>query len=245
MNNQLEKELNQAYPEGLTWQKSVPTFHVESADEAADIFKRVADHKDQVYISGFGNNIDPIGDKFEKLLVLKTDRLNHIIEVNRDDFFITVGAGYPLIEINHTLKEEKLWFPFGDTLYPGSFGGALASGLTAFDGAHDLPLMRSLLEVEAVLPDGSIVRPGAKTFKSVSGYDISRLFFNSWGVLGMVTHLSFRVLPLRKKDENYHLVLKPADYDRFKKDVKSDTPLGNMCRKVKSEYDPANLLPIL
>ena len=179
------------------------------------------------------------------MLVIKTDRLNSIIEINAADFYIAVGGGYPLIEINHVIADQNLWFPFGDTLYPGSFGGALAAGLTAFDGNHNIPLMRSLLSVTAVLPDRSIVEPGAITFKSVSGYDISRLFFNSWGLLGLVTGLSFRVLPLAKKTEYPHLALESPDYQKFKAEIEKETPSGEMYRKIKAEYDPENIIPII
>jgi FAD/FMN-containing dehydrogenase len=245
MNNQLEKEINQAYPARLTWQKSVPTFHAESAEEASDIFKLAARNHQQLFISGFGNIINPVGDNFKKMLVIKADRLNHIIEINPNDFYMTIGAGYPLIEINHILNKQGLWFPFGDTLYPGSFGGALAAGLSASDGVHDIPLMRSLLSLTAVLPDGNIVKPGAVTFKSVSGYDISRIFFNSWGLLGIIIRLSFRILPLSKKSGSPHLTLRLPDYKRFKKELEGEKPLGKMCREIKKEYDPANLIPVI
>ncbi len=245
MINQLEKEINLTFPDRLTWQKRIPTFHPESSAEAAEVFRMAAKLRQSMFINGFGNNINPVGDEFNDLLILKTDRLNHIIETNNKDFYISVGAGYPLIEINKALAGDGLWFAFGDTSYPGSFGGALAVGLTVSDGTHDLPLMRNLLAVTAVLPDGNIIKPGAKTFKSVSGYDFSRIFFNSWGLLGMVSVLTFRVLPLSKKDETPRMVMKAPDRVKFLKDFTGDTPIGEMCRKIKAEYDPDNLLDIV
>ena len=245
MDNQLENEIISTYPEGLTWQKTIPTFHPESTDEITDLFHRMRDYKQQSFISGFGNNIDPVGEPFEDKLVLKADRLNGIIDIGARDFYFTTGSGYPLKEINKILEPSKLWFPFGDTNYPGSCGGALAAGLAGSDGMHTLPFSRYLLSVKAVLPDGTIVHPGALTFKSVSGYDISRIFYNSWGTLGMLVELSFRVLPLSKKKDFPHISLYNTDRDAFVKELTGDSPLARMCNNIKNEFDPDNLLPIL
>jgi FAD/FMN-containing dehydrogenase len=244
MNKQLENEIRVAYPDGLTWQKSIPTFHPESEEQAADIFRLAGEHKQKLYISGFNNNVNPVGDPFSELLIIKTDRMNAIISVAPQDFYITVGAGYPLMELSRALDKHELFFPFSDAGYPGSCGGALASGLTGSDGDHTIPLSRYLLSVTAALPDGTIVKPGAVTFKSVSGYDVARIFFNSWGVIGMVLELSFRVLPESKRDDMQTLTLFAPDRRTFSNQMRGDSPLATICQKIKAEYDPHNLLPI-
>jgi FAD/FMN-containing dehydrogenase len=245
MNSQFENEIRKVYPDGLTWQKTIPTFHPESTEEIADVFSRAGKCAQKLYISGFANNIDPVGQKFADILVIKTDRLNRIIDIGEHDFYITVGPGYPLKEINKVLADKSLWFPFGDTNYAGSFGGALVSGLAGSDGTHTVPLSRHLLSVTAVLPDCSIVKPGALTFKSVSGYDISRIFYNSWGTLGMVTELSFRILPLSKRAHSPHIAVFAPDMEVFKAELSGTTPLSGLCRKIKKDFDPDNLLPII
>ncbi|MFH1700570.1 MAG: FAD-binding oxidoreductase [Candidatus Zixiibacteriota bacterium] len=245
MNKQLEIEISDDYPDGLTWQKTIATFHPESPEQVADIFHRANEVKQPVFISGFGNNINPVGDKFAEFLVIKSDRLNDIIEINAADFYLTVGSGYPLKEINKELAEKNLWFPFADTHYPGSFGGALAAGLAADDGAQTIPFSKSLLSLTAVLADGTIVRPGARACKSVSGYDISRVFYNSWGTMGYIFEMSFRVLPILQKDNHPHLSIFHPNYGDFKRKFASNTPPGRECRALKDEFDPLNTLPII
>ncbi len=245
MNRQLENKIIASYPLGLTWQKTIATFHPESPDETADVFNRMRSAGQEGFISGFGNFIDPVGPDFAERLVLKTDRLNYIKEIGDKDFFVTVGAGYPLKELNKSLAEKNLWFPFGDTNYPGSCGGALAVGLAGSDGIHTVPFSRYLLSVIAVLPDGSIVSPGAVTFKSVSGYDISRIFFNSWGTLGMICELTLRVLPLSKKTEMPEIKLYASDRQAFVDELKGDGPLSKLCRNIKNEFDTEAILPIV
>jgi len=242
---QLENEIRQSCPDRLTWQKTIPTFHPESAEEAAEIFRRAGQYGQKIFIAGFGNNVDPVGDTFADLLVIKTDRLNYIDLTAARDFSITVGAGYPLIEINHAIAQDKLWFPFSQTNYPGSAGGALACGLAGSDGSHQVPLSRFLLAVTAVLPDGSLVKPGALTFKSVSGYDVSRIFFNSWGSLGLIVELSFRVLPISKRGEWPRIPLFPVDREGFVDTLQGNTPESHLCRRLKDEFDPDRLLPLV
>jgi FAD/FMN-containing dehydrogenase len=238
----LEQEIRAAYPEGLTWQKTIPTFHPENSEQASDIIRRCGKHGQKVFIAGFGNSIDPVGDPFAALLVIKSDRLNYLKNVAAADFYITVGAGYPLKEINHVIADKNLWLPFADTNYPGSAGGAVASGLAGNDGDHIVPLSRYLLSLTAVLPDGSIVHPGANTFKSVAGYDISRIFFNSWGMMGMVIEMTFRVLPASKRSQTPHIALLPSNRDNIGRQMRESTPLGEMCRKLRDEFDPHRLL---
>ena len=245
MDKQLENDLFASYPKGLTWQKSIATFHPESAEETTDVFCRAAACDQKLFISGFGNNINPEGKSYAHSLVVKSDRLNCVHDINPGDFYITVGAGYPLKEINHILKKDNLYFPFSDTNYPGSCGGALASGLTAGNGSHTVPLHRFLLSVMAVLPDGTIVRPGAVTFKSVSGYDIARLFFNSWGTLGMVVRLSFRLFPVSHRAQTPRLILIGSDRSAFAAAMTGDSPLAQVSRAIKKEFDPQNILPLV
>ena len=53
-----------------------------------------------------------------------------------------------------------------------------------------------MLGLEIVTPEGKIIKTGARTVKSVAGYDISRLIVGSEGTLGIVTSVTLRLLPL-------------------------------------------------
>jgi len=52
-----------------------------------------------------------------------------------------------------------------------------------------------VLGLQVVLPDGRIMRTGSKTMKSVSGYDLTRLFVGAEGTLGIVTEITLKINP--------------------------------------------------
>ncbi|MEX1303348.1 MAG: FAD-linked oxidase C-terminal domain-containing protein, partial [Desulfotignum sp.] len=52
-----------------------------------------------------------------------------------------------------------------------------------------------VLGLQAVLPDGDIIRTGVSTAKGVAGYDLTRLIVGSEGTLAVVTRITLRLLP--------------------------------------------------
>jgi len=53
-----------------------------------------------------------------------------------------------------------------------------------------------ILGLEVVLPTGEIIKTGARTMKSVAGYDLTRLFVGSEGTLGVITKIIVRLISL-------------------------------------------------
>ena len=231
----------------LTFQKSIATFHPDSAEEAACLFRLANAHSQPLYITGFGNNIDPIGEPFTSMLTVRTDRLNDLLAVQPEDFYVKVGAGYPLRELNTDLEPHGLFCPLADLPYVGSIGGAVAVNLSGQLGAHALPIKRYLIRAEVVLPEGSLVTPGSVCFKSVSGYDVVKLFAPSWGILGLVVSATLRVLPLSAKSEYTGLKLNAIDRNNFLAglDAQNQDTDAVYSRKIKQKLDPNNILPII
>jgi len=245
---QFIKTVRQEFPDDrLTYQKGVPTFHPESVDEAAGIFTIANKYKQRLFITGFGNNITPVGEKFEKVLAVKSDRLNRLLKVVPEDFYIQVGAGYPLQELNSHLKEYGLFLPHADLPYVGSIGGALAVGISVTRDKHSLPISRYFIKAEIAIPDGTVIKPGSVCFKSVSGFDIVKIFSPSWGLLGMIAAATFRVMPLTAATEYNDLILNQVDYKRFADTYLNpgDNQSAIYSIKIKNKFDPNNILPLI
>ncbi len=231
----------------LTYQKGVPTFHPESAEEAAKLFTLANRHKQKLYIAGFGNNIEPVGEPFTELLAVQTDRLNTLIDIAPQDYYITVGAGYPLRQISLQLEPMKLALPHASLPYVGSVGGAIAVGLSAELNGKEIPLKKYFIKAEIVTPEGEIITPGSICFKSVSGYDIVKIFAHSWGVLGLIVSATFRVMPAPSAEELSAMKMKEIDRERFLDGLRSSNTATDAVysRKVKAKFDPNDILPIV
>lgn len=231
----------------LTYQKSVATFHPETAEEASKFIKLANKHSQKLFITGYGNNIDPVGDEFESMISIRTDRLNDILEISPDDFFVRVGSGYPLRELYKELKVKELFLPHSKLPYVGSVGGALAVGLSSEYHQQDFPLKKYFIECQVVTPEGEIIQPGSVCFKSVSGYDITRIFASSWGLLGLIISATFRVMPLTAEVEFNPMKQKKIDRANFlaglvDSNLEADAVYS---RKIKEKFDPSGVFPII
>ncbi len=235
------------FPEDrLTYQKSIPTFHPETADEAGLLFQRANDFGQKIYITGFGNIIEPDGKEFEDTLVVKSDRLNQLIETKPGDYYVVVGAGYPLNELNSALVKDSFFLPHANLPYVGSVGGALAVGLSADYSGVNLPLSKYFIAAEIVDPTGKIINAGSVCFKSVSGLDIVRIYSPSWGILGMIISATFRVMPISELPEYENIKMHSIEHDKFvatyNNPGENNSALYSI--KIKEKFDPNGILPI-
>lgn len=231
----------------LTYQNTIASFHPETVSEAVRLFRLANKLGQQMFIAGFGNNITPVGPEFETMVTVGTDRLNSVIEISSKDLFVTVGAGFPLRELNHRLAPHNLFAPHALLPYVGSVGGALATGLRAELRDHEIPLKRFFLKAEIVTPEGEVITPGSVCFKSVSAYDVVKIFAGSWGVLGLIVTATLRAVPDSAREEYSEMVQMASDREAFlaglaESNVTTDAVYS---RKIKQKFDPGNILPVV
>jgi glycolate oxidase FAD binding subunit len=53
-----------------------------------------------------------------------------------------------------------------------------------------------VIGLRAILADGSAIKAGGKVVKNVAGYDLCKLFTGSYGTLGLITEITFKLRPL-------------------------------------------------
>jgi FAD/FMN-containing dehydrogenase len=129
-------------------------------------------------------------------LVLSMERMRAIEELDADAATITVEAGCVLETVQKTADEAGFFFP----LDLGGRGTAQIGGLISTNAGGNRVLrygmMReSVLGIEAVLPDGTIIRSLNKMLKNNAGYDLKHLFIGSEGTIGVVTRAVLRLFP--------------------------------------------------
>ena len=134
-------------------------------------------------------------------LIVSTSRLNEIIEHEPADLIAIAQAGVKLTDFNAKLEENGQWLPL-DPPNDGraTLGGVVATGL---GGPQQFGYGRprgSVIGMKVVLADGSVIKAGGRVVKNVAGYDLCKLFTGSFGTLGIITELNFKLRPRPERE---------------------------------------------
>ena len=167
----------------------------DSIEAVSEILKLAGTKCWRVLPSGGANWLNAKAVKSANL-VLSTKNLNRIIEHEPADLIAVAQAGVRLVEFNETLARNGQWLPL-DPPDDGSatLGGVVATGIS---GAQEFGYGRprgSVIGMKVVLGDGSIISVGGRVVKNVAGYDLCKLFTGSYGTLGIITELNFKLRP--------------------------------------------------
>ena len=166
-----------------------------SAEEVAEVLKLANREKTPVFVRGGGTGICggavPIADG----ILLSTERLDGVLEVDKDNLMVVAGAGVPFGNMLKAVEEAGLFFP----PHPGD-EGAHIGGLVACNAggtrAVKYGVIRNFVRgLEVVTPTGDIINLGGKLLKNNQGFDLMHLLINSGGALGVITKVIFRLCP--------------------------------------------------
>jgi glycolate oxidase FAD binding subunit len=120
-----------------------------------------------------------------------------IVAYEPKELVLTVRAGTRLAEIETVLAGERQMLPFEPPHFaPGAtIGGTVATGLSGPRRAYAGAVRDFVLGARIVNGKGEDLAFGGRVIKNVAGYDVSRLMTGAFGTLGVLTELSFKVLP--------------------------------------------------
>jgi FAD/FMN-containing dehydrogenase len=129
-------------------------------------------------------------------IVISSERLNRIIEHTPADLVTVTEAGVTLRDLNVELGRNAQWLPL-DPPDDGraTIGGVVATGLGgAQQFGYGAP-RRHVIGMKVVLADGSLIKVGGRVVKNVAGYDLCKLFTGSYGTLGVIVEVNFKLRP--------------------------------------------------
>jgi glycolate oxidase FAD binding subunit len=129
-------------------------------------------------------------------IALALGRVREIVDFDVPNLTVTAQAGLPLSQLQENLAEERQFLPL-DPFWPerATVGGTVAANASGpsrlrYGAARDL-----VLGMRVVLATGEMIHVGGKTVKNVAGYDLTKMFIGSYGSLGIITEVTFRLLP--------------------------------------------------
>ncbi len=138
------------------------------------------------------------GDHAQSRVAVNTRSYAGVIDYEPSELVLTAKAGTSLLAIERTLAERGQMLGFEPPYFGehATIGGVVACGLSgprraAAGSVRDFVLGAKLLNAK-----GDHLNFGGQVMKNVAGYDVSRLLTGSLGILGVITQVSLKVLPI-------------------------------------------------
>ncbi len=145
-----------------------------------------------------GGNTGLVGGQIPQgEILLSTDKLRRVREVEAVDDVLTADAGVTLAEVHAAAAGVRRRFPLG----LASEGSATVGGVISTNAGGTQVLRygttRNLvLGLEAVLPNGAVWNGLKRLRKDNTGYDLKQLLIGAEGTLGVVTAASLKLFPM-------------------------------------------------
>ncbi|MEM8502144.1 MAG: FAD-binding oxidoreductase [Cyanobacteria bacterium P01_D01_bin.1] len=169
-----------------------------TVDELSQVMALAAQRSWRVLQMGQASKLGWGGLAKETDIALSTARLNRIVDHAIGDFTVTVESGTRLADLAAVLAKEGQFLAvdpaFADT---ATVGGIVATADTGalrqrYGGLRDM-----LIGVQFVRYDGQLAKAGGRVVKNVAGYDLMKLMTGSYGTLGILSELTFRLYPVQ------------------------------------------------
>jgi len=183
-----------------------------STQELAALIKHCNEASQPVIVGGGLTNM--VGATLAKPedLIISTELMNGIEEINTEDRVVVVQAGAKLQDVHDAVEKHGLALE-ADL---GARGSATIGGMISTNAGGNrvvrYGMMREqVLGLEVVLADGTVLSSMNRVLKNNAGYDLKQLFIGSEGTLGVVTRA---VLRLRERPSHIStLFLALPSYD--------------------------------
>jgi glycolate oxidase len=169
----------------------------ESTAEMSAILKLANEHVFPVTARGGGVGYTGGAVPVDGGIVIGTDRMNRIIEINKDDLYAVCQPGIRTFELQQAVLAEGLMFAPDPASYKDSFiGGNIAENAGGMRTPKYGVTKHHVLGLEVVTASGDVIRTGGKTVKNVVGFDLTGLMCGSEGMLGIITEATLKLLPM-------------------------------------------------
>lgn len=201
----------------------------ETTGEMVEILKLANEYLFPVTARGGGVGYTGGAVPVDGGIVIGTDRMNKIIEINADDLYVVCQPGITTFELQQAVEKHGLLFPPDPASYKDSYiGGNIAENAGGMRTPKYGVTKHSVLGLEVVTATGNVIRTGGRTVKNVVGFDLTGLMCGSEGMLGIITEATLKLLPMPEATATVRASFKTME---------------QAC-KVLTKFTPEGLLPM-
>ncbi|TDL73558.1 glycolate oxidase subunit GlcD [Rhodococcus qingshengii] len=168
-----------------------------NAEEVSEILKICNQYGVPIVPRGSGTNLCAGTCPTEGGVVLLFKHMNQILEIDEENLTITVQPGVITLDLINAIEEKGLFYPPDpSSMKISTIGGNINENSGGLRGLKYGVTRDYVIGLEAVLPNGDIIRTGGKLAKDVAGYDLTRLFVGSEGTLVVITEATLKLIPM-------------------------------------------------
>ncbi len=167
-----------------------------TAEEIAAIMKLANERR--FYVTARGGGVGYTGGAvpIRGGIVLATERMNQILEINKADLVAIVEPGVKTFDLAEAAEAEGLFYPPDPSSWKDSFlGGNIALNAGGPRCVKYGNTKQFVLGLDFVTPTGEIIQAGTRTPKNATGFHLESLLIGSEGMLGIITRCILRLLP--------------------------------------------------
>jgi glycolate oxidase len=129
-------------------------------------------------------------------IILSTERMTRIKEINEEDLLAVVEPGVICGDLQTAVEEQGLFYPPDPaSLSMCSLGGNVAENAGGPRAFKYGVTREYVLGLECVLMGGEVIAPGRRTSKGVTGYDVTAAIVGSEGTFAVATEVTLKLLP--------------------------------------------------
>ncbi len=169
---------------------------VKTAQEISEIMKYAYQKNIPVTVRGSGTGLVGGAVPLEGGILINTSLMNQILQLDEDNFSITVEPGVLLMDLAAYVEENDFFYPPDPGEKSATIGGNIstnAGGMRAVKYGVTRDYVRSL---KVVLANGDIETFGGNVVKNSSGYSLKDLIIGSEGTLAIIVEATLKLLPL-------------------------------------------------
>lgn len=166
----------------------------ESTEEVSAVLSAANERGIPVTPYAAGTSLEGNAVPSHRGISMDLKRMDSVLDVRPDDFQIDVEPGVMGSAVNEAVEKHGLFFPpMPASADISTIGGMIVNDASGMKTVKYGEVGDWVLELEAVLADGSVITAGSKAVKTSSGYNLRDLLVGSEGTLAVITRATLEL----------------------------------------------------